>query len=71
MIEHCGTMLPDFDQGEWARLEANLRLFAALSPEEWQRWGIHAERGRIQSKIWRGRSTYPAGAAAARSGISW
>ncbi len=27
--------------------EANLRLLAALSPEEWQRHGIHAERGTI------------------------
>jgi len=27
--------------------EANLRVFARLTPEEWQRYGIHAERGRI------------------------
>jgi hypothetical protein len=27
--------------------EANLRLFRRLTPEEWQRWGLHAERGRI------------------------
>ena len=27
--------------------EANLRMFARLSPEEWQRSGIHVERGRI------------------------
>ena len=27
--------------------EANLRMFGALTPEEWQRHGIHAERGRI------------------------
>jgi len=27
--------------------EANLRLFARLTPEEWQRSGIHPERGRI------------------------
>jgi hypothetical protein len=27
--------------------EANLRMFARLSPEEWQRHGMHAERGRI------------------------
>jgi len=25
--------------------EANLRMFAQLSPEEWQRHGVHAERG--------------------------
>lgn len=25
--------------------EANLRMFAQLTPEEWQRNGIHAERG--------------------------
>lgn len=66
MIEHCGAVLPGFDQDLWAKLgnydswpeqdalqmfrllrEANLRLFAGLSPEEWQSWGIHAERGRI------------------------
>jgi hypothetical protein len=27
--------------------EANLRMLARLTPEEWQRYGIHAERGRI------------------------
>ena len=27
--------------------EANLRMFSKLTPEEWQRCGIHAERGRI------------------------
>ena len=27
--------------------EANLRLLKALSPEQWQRHGLHAERGRI------------------------
>lgn len=27
--------------------EANLRMLARLTPEEWQRHGIHAERGRI------------------------
>ena len=27
--------------------EANLRMFARLTPEEWQRYGIHAERGRM------------------------
>lgn len=27
--------------------EANLRLFTRLTAEEWQRYGIHAERGRI------------------------
>ncbi len=27
--------------------EANLRMFARLTPEEWQRHGMHAERGRI------------------------
>jgi uncharacterized damage-inducible protein DinB len=26
---------------------ANLRLLARLTPEEWQRYGIHAERGRM------------------------
>ena len=25
--------------------EANLRMFASLSPEEWQRFGLHTERG--------------------------
>ncbi len=27
--------------------EANLRLFARLTPEQWRRHGIHAERGKI------------------------
>lgn len=27
--------------------EANLRIFARLTPDEWQRHGIHAERGRM------------------------
>ena len=27
--------------------EANLRMLAKLTPEEWQRYGVHAERGRI------------------------
>ena len=27
--------------------EANLRMFARLTDDEWQRWGTHAERGRI------------------------
>ena len=27
--------------------EANLRVFARLTPEEWQCYGIHAERGRM------------------------
>jgi len=27
--------------------EANLRMLAGLTPEEWERYGIHAERGRI------------------------
>jgi uncharacterized damage-inducible protein DinB len=27
--------------------EANLRLFDRLTPDEWQRFGIHAERGRM------------------------
>ncbi len=27
--------------------EANLRMFARLTPEEWQRYGMHPERGRI------------------------
>jgi uncharacterized damage-inducible protein DinB len=27
--------------------EANLRLLARLTAEEWQSWGMHAERGRI------------------------
>jgi uncharacterized damage-inducible protein DinB len=27
--------------------EANVRLLAGLTAEEWQRWGTHAERGRM------------------------
>jgi len=27
--------------------EANLRMFGRLTPEEWRRWGLHAQRGRI------------------------
>jgi hypothetical protein len=27
--------------------DANLRMLARLTPEEWQRYGIHAERGQI------------------------
>ena len=27
--------------------EANLRMFAQLTPEQWQRHGIHAERGKL------------------------
>jgi hypothetical protein len=27
--------------------EANLRMLAKLTPDEWQRSGVHAERGRI------------------------
>jgi hypothetical protein len=27
--------------------EANLRMLVRLTPEEWQRYGMHAERGRI------------------------
>jgi len=27
--------------------EANLRMFAQLTPEQWQRYGVHAERGRL------------------------
>ena len=30
--------------------EANLRMLGRLTPEEWQRWGIHAERGRMTVK---------------------
>ena len=30
--------------------EANLRMFAALTAEEWQRFGMHAERGRMTVK---------------------
>ena len=66
MIEHCGTLLPGFDQDRWARIgeydswpdrdalemfrllrEANLRMLAGLSSEDWKCWGVHAERGRI------------------------
>jgi len=27
--------------------EANLRMFTQLAPEQWQRYGVHAERGRL------------------------
>jgi uncharacterized damage-inducible protein DinB len=27
--------------------EANLRMFAQLTPEQWKRHGVHAERGRL------------------------
>ena len=27
--------------------EANLRMFARLTPEQWQRYGVHAERGKL------------------------
>lgn len=27
--------------------DANLRMLARLTPEEWQRHGMHAERGRM------------------------
>jgi hypothetical protein len=27
--------------------EANLRMFEQLSPEQWQRYGVHAERGEM------------------------
>jgi hypothetical protein len=27
--------------------EANLRMFAQLTPEQWQRHGLHAERGKL------------------------
>jgi uncharacterized damage-inducible protein DinB len=27
--------------------EANLRMFRGITPEEWQRYGMHAERGRM------------------------
>jgi len=27
--------------------EPNLRMLARLTPDEWQRWGIHAELGRM------------------------
>lgn len=30
--------------------EANLRMFARLTPDDWQRSGIHAERGRLTMK---------------------
>jgi hypothetical protein len=30
--------------------EANLRMFARFTPHDWQRFGIHAERGRITMK---------------------
>jgi hypothetical protein len=30
--------------------EANLRMFARLTPDEWQRSGVHAERGRLTMK---------------------
>jgi hypothetical protein len=30
--------------------EANLRMFAGFTPDEWQRAGIHAERGRLTMK---------------------
>ncbi len=30
--------------------DANLRMLGRLTPEEWQRWGIHAERGRMTVK---------------------
>jgi hypothetical protein len=30
--------------------EANLRMLANLTPEEWQRFGMHAERGRMTVK---------------------
>jgi uncharacterized damage-inducible protein DinB len=30
--------------------EANLRMFTNLTPEEWQRFGMHAERGRMTIK---------------------
>jgi len=47
--------LGDYDSwtpGESLRMfqmlrEANLRMFGRLTPEEWQRYGMHAERGRI------------------------
>jgi uncharacterized damage-inducible protein DinB len=66
MLEHSGTILPGFDQDEWARFgdydswtprealemfrllrTANLRMFSRLAPEQWERYGVHAERGRI------------------------
>ena len=27
--------------------DANLRMFARLTPEEWERYGVHSERGRM------------------------
>ena len=27
--------------------EANLRMFAQLTPEQWQHYGVHAERGKL------------------------
>ena len=27
--------------------EANLRMFAQLTPQQWQRRGMHAERGKL------------------------
>jgi len=27
--------------------EANLRMFAQVTPEQWQRYGVHAERGKL------------------------
>jgi hypothetical protein len=27
--------------------EANLRMFTRLTPEQWQRYGVHAERGKL------------------------
>ena|SRR5690242_17713540 len=30
--------------------EANLRMFARLTPDDWRRFGIHAERGRLTMK---------------------
>ena len=27
--------------------EANLRMFAKLTPEEWERFGVHSERGKM------------------------
>ncbi len=66
MIEKCGSLLPRFDQDEWARLgrydawkprealemfrllrEANLRMLSSLTADEWQCYGVHAERGNI------------------------
>jgi uncharacterized damage-inducible protein DinB len=56
MIEHSGAPLSAFDQAEWARLGAydsrdpkeSLALFRLL--REWQRFGMHAERGRMTIK---------------------